>query len=205
MWDSNPLQMGATPTHVWIDGKLQIPLPPRSDRKGDIDVGVGKEGEEWTRFPSVPDWEKERKQAVEWEGLPPLAPRKQSGKIVFLNVQHVWFKGTDGKLQEGHRSGSNLFNMAVERGKIVCVGDIVVCPMDAFEPDDYVDLDGGSILPGMMTFGSPLGLEEIRNEPSTGDGLPFDAFTERVPAILDDPGAVASAVDALMFGTRNAL
>ncbi|KAJ6539527.1 carbohydrate esterase family 9 protein [Mycena capillaripes] len=201
MWDSNPLQMGATPVHVWIDGKLQIPLP----RRGPVDVGVGKEGEKWTRFPSVPDWEKERKQAIEWEGLPPLEPRKQSGKIVFFNVRDVWSRGPNGKIQQVRRSDSDLVTMTVEGGKIVCVGDEITCPTDTFDAADYVDLDGGSVMPGMMTFGSPLGLEEIRNEPSTGNGFPLDAFTERIPAILNDPGAVSSAMDALVFGTRNAL
>jgi hypothetical protein len=56
-----------------------------------------------------------------------------------------------------------------------------------------------------MAFGSSLGLEEIPGEPSTGDGSLFDAFTENVPRILNDPGAISSAMDALMFGTRNAL
>ncbi|KAJ7240322.1 carbohydrate esterase family 9 protein [Mycena haematopus] len=205
LWDSNPLQVGATPVHVWIDGKLQIPLPPRSDRNGAINVGVGKEGEQWAHFPSVPNWEKERKQAIEWEGLPPLTTKKQSGTVVFLNVRNIWSKSADGKIQQVHRSGADLANIAVRSGRIICVGDNVMCPMDALDVAEYVDLDGGSIMPGMMTFGSPLGLEEIRSEPSTGNGPPLDAFTERIPAILNDPGAVENAMDALMFGTRNAL
>ncbi|KAJ7044508.1 carbohydrate esterase family 9 protein [Mycena alexandri] len=197
LWDSNPLQMGATPIRVWIDGQLQIPLPPRSDRNGPIQVGVGKEGEHWSQFPPVPNWDAERKQAIEFEGLPPLTTEKP-GKVVFNNVREVW----DGRLQQVRRSDSNLVNVAVENGRIRCIG---VCPEDAFDADAYVDLNGGAIVPGMMTFGSPLGLEEIRSEPSTGDGPPFDAFREKIPGILDDPGAVVSAMDALMFGTRNAL
>ncbi|KAJ6490404.1 hypothetical protein C8R47DRAFT_1124518 [Mycena vitilis] len=203
LWDSNPLQMGATPVHVWIDGILQIPIPMRSGRVDEAIVMTGKEGEEWKRFPSVPDWEKERKEAIEWEGLPPLASRKESGKVVFLNVREVWSGGRDGKIQ-ARVLGSDLVNVAVESGKIVCVGDTIACPTNAFDAAQ-IDLDGGSVIPGMMSFGSSLGLEEIRSEPSTGDGVPFNAFTERVPAILGDPGAVTSAVDALMFGTRNAL
>lgn len=204
LWDSNPLQLGATPVHVWIDGKLQIPLPPRSDREGPI-AGGGKEDKKWGRFPSVPDWEKERKQAIEWEGLPPLTTRKQSGNIVFLNVRNVWSGNADGKLQKVHRSGSDLVDVTVRGGRIVCVSDKIACGTDVLDADEYVDLDGGSIVPGMMTFGSPLGLEEIRGEPSTGNGPPFDAFAERIPAILNDPGALGRAMDALMFGTRNAL
>lgn len=68
-----------------------------------------------------------------------------------------------------------------------------------------VDLHGGSISPGLMSYGSPLGLEEIAGEASTGDGRPYNAFAANVPNILDDPGAIMRAMDALMFGTRNAL
>ncbi|KAJ7228499.1 carbohydrate esterase family 9 protein [Mycena pura] len=206
MWDSNPLQFGATPVRVWIDGRLQIPVPPRSgSTNSDVQVGVGKDGEEWTRFPAVPDWDEERRQAVEWEGLPPLKGRKQSGKVVFLNVREVRYHGADGVVQEVIRSGSDLVSVAVANGRIMCVGDELACSMDTLDADEYVDLDGGAVLPGMMTFGSPLGVEEIRSEPSTGDGLPLDAFTDRVPPILNDQGAFISAMDALMFGTRNAL
>ncbi|KAJ7765048.1 hypothetical protein DFH07DRAFT_902839 [Mycena maculata] len=203
MWDSNPLQPGATPKYVWIDGALQIPLPRRTDRE-QVEVGVGKEGEEWTRFPGVPDWEKERKQAIEWEGLPPLTGRKQSGRTIFLNVRDVWL-GVDGTVQQVVHPGSDLVNIAVENGRITCVGDSVACPSTTFDAAEHVDLNGGSVSPGLMTFGSQLGLEEIRSEPSTGDGSPFDAFTDRVPAILHDPGAVVKAADTLRFGTRNAL
>ncbi|KAJ7129499.1 carbohydrate esterase family 9 protein [Mycena epipterygia] len=202
LWDSNPLQQGATPVHVWIDGVLQIPLPPRSGREGTINVGVGKEGKKWSQFPDVPDWEEERQQAIEWEGLPPLTGRTQSKKILFSNVRDVWHTGADGEIQRVLHSGSDLANVSVENGRIRCIG---ACPLDAIGADEYVDLDGGSISPGLMAYGSPLGLEEIPSEPSTGDGSPFDAFTERVPAILGDPGAVVKAVDGLMFGTRHAL
>ncbi|KAJ7490396.1 carbohydrate esterase family 9 protein [Mycena galericulata] len=204
MWDSNPLRPGATPKSVWIDGVLQIPLPLRSDREH-VDVGIGKEGEEWARFPSVPDWEEERKRAMEWEGLPPLTGRKQTGRILFTNVRDLWLGNASQTVQKGFHSGSDLVNVAVENGRIICVGDNVVCSIATFGADDYVDLNGGSVSPGLMTLGSPLGLEEIRSEPSTGDGSTFDAFRERVPAILNDPGAVVQAADALMFETRNAL
>ncbi|KAJ6598878.1 carbohydrate esterase family 9 protein [Mycena vulgaris] len=185
--------VGATPVYVWIDGVRQIPLPPRSDRDGAVDVGGGKDGEEWSLFPDVPDWEMERKEAIEWEGLPPLTGRKLN-KVVFLNVREVWYRSADGDIKDV-RSGSDLLNVAVEDGKIKY----------AFGADDYVNLDGGSVSPGLMTFGSTLGLEEIQSEPSTGDGSPFDAFAEKVPAILNDPGALVAAVDGLIFGTRHAL
>ncbi|KAJ7684011.1 carbohydrate esterase family 9 protein [Mycena rosella] len=199
LWDGNPLQLGATPLRVWIDGALQIPVP-RSDREGTIDVGEERNG-----FPDVPDWDKEREQALKYEGLPPLTGRKQGKKIVFINVREVCYNGADGRMEQVIQSGLQLLNVVVENGKIRCVGDDMGCPLDAFDADEYVDLDGGSVSPGMMTFGSSLGLEEIQSEPSTGDGSPFDAFMEKVPGILHDPGAVVAAVDGLVFGTRHAL
>jgi hypothetical protein len=199
------MRAGATPVYVWVDGVRQIPLPPRSDREGNVEVGVGKDGEQWSRFPEVPDWEKERKEAIEWEGLPPLTRRPQTKKVVFVNVREVWRSGPDGKIKQLVHPSSGLFNVIVEDGKVKCVGDDDGCRLDVLGADEHVNLEGGSVSPGLMTFGSRLGLEEIQDEPPTGDGSSFDAFTEKVPAILNDPGAVVMAVDGLVFGTRHAL
>ncbi|KAJ7068447.1 hypothetical protein C8F01DRAFT_1118223 [Mycena amicta] len=193
MWDSNPLQVGATPVRVWIDGQLQIPLPTR----GEVPVGVGKDGEKWAQFPSVPDWEKERREALEWEGLPPLAGRRSTARVVFYNVREVRHN------DQVHRSEVG-FNVVLESGRAVCIGDAISCSVDTFEAEEYIDLNGGVIVPGMMSFGSPLGTEEIHREPSTGAGWILDAFVDRVPPIFNDPGAIAYAMDSLMFGTRNA-
>jgi hypothetical protein len=57
----------------------------------------------------------------------------------------------------------------------------------------------------LTSYGSPLGLEEIADEPSTTDGGLYDAFVSNIPRILDDSGGILRAMDALMFGTRNAL
>ena len=56
-----------------------------------------------------------------------------------------------------------------------------------------------------MSFGSPLGLEDIAAERSTGDGPIHDAFVTDMPSILGDAGGVVRAIDALKFQTRNAL
>lgn len=58
--------------------------------------------------------------------------------------------------------------------------------------------------PALVSFGSPLGLQEISGEPSTYDGVVFDAFGE-VPAIIGGDQSVIRAVDGLQYGTRDAL
>jgi len=57
----------------------------------------------------------------------------------------------------------------------------------------------------LMSFGSPMGVEEIAAEPSTSDGEAYNAFITNIPNILDDSGGVLRAMDALMFNTRNAM
>lgn len=206
LWDSHPLRLGATPVKVWIDGILQIPVPSKTNEETDIEVGKGKEGDGWRQAPETPNWDKEREEAIKWDGLPPLEGRKLEGKVVFMNVKEVWRKSEDGDIAQVFSNLSEetgLGSVVVEDGKITCMG---MCVDIESQPSSKIfDVRGGSIAPGLMTFGSPLGLEEITGEPSTTDGETYDAFRRNVPKILDDTGAVVRAVDALMFGTRDAL
>ena len=206
LWDSHPLRIGATPIKVWIDGILQIPVPSKTDEENHVEVGKGKDGVEWKILPRAPNWDKERKEAIKWDGLPPLEGKKTENRVMFTNVKEVWTRTKDGGLaQSFHASSLSEFgSVVVEAGKVTCIGK--QCEDLAVNGDiTTLDLKGGSISPGLMTFGSQLGLEEIASEPSTRNGETYDAFTSNVPRILDDVGGVVRAVDALMFGTRNAL
>lgn len=213
MWDSHPLQLGATPIKVWIDGIVQIPVPPKSKKEEnkEVVVGKGKEGSEWKEVPVVPNWDKERQDLIKWEGLPPLQGKKQKDKVVFNNVKTIWARRSGGIVElttesTTHPRKDGLYTVVAKNGKIVDICDQppYAC-VEAQHPDFSVDLRSGSISPGLMTFGSPLGLEEVAGEASTGDGEPFDAFTGNIPNILHDVGGIVRAMDALMFGTRNAL
>jgi len=201
MWDSHPLRLGATPTHVWVDGLLQIPVP--RNKHHPVQVGAHKDGEQWRRVPKAPNWDKERNETVLWDGLPPLEGSKRD-HVVFMNVKKIWKRGPGGKIMDVLEDDTpgNGVTVIVEGGKISCLGNTCV---STSREATTVDLKGGSIAAGLMTFGSPLGTEEIASEPSTGDGQPYDAMIEDVPAILNDNGAIIKAVDALMFRTRNAL
>lgn len=207
LWDSAPLHIGATPVRVWIDGIVQIPVPLKiGEEGGHIVVGRGKDGREWREIPDVPNWDAERKKAVEWEGLPPLEGTKESSKVVFVNVREVWTRGVDGLVKSLDKGEDEFGVVLVEGGKITCAGTAAICvPTTATRPHDFVNLRGGSISPGLMSFGSPLGLEEIAGEPSTGDGVLYNPLVEDIPNILGDVGGIVQALDALQFGTRNAL
>ncbi|KAF9534703.1 carbohydrate esterase family 9 protein [Crepidotus variabilis] len=207
LWDSHPLRVGATPQKVWVDGILQIPVPSKTGEETHVVIGRGKEADEWKRKPYVPDWEQERNQSIRWDGLPPLRGRETEDRIAFINVKQVWKRVLDGEVHEAFTAesteeGLQLGMVVVEAGKLSCLG--VDCG-DLVGNAEVIDLRGGVVSSGLMTYGSPLGIEEIASEPSTGDGTTFNAFETDVPRVLDDTGAVVRAVDGLIFGTRNAL
>ena len=211
LWDSHPLNFGATPMKVWIDGILQIPVPSKDGVDIPVEVGKGKEGDRWRRVPSVPNWDKEREEALLWEGLPPLSGRSsKSDRVVFTNVKSLWMRTKEGKIQQGFANGSAAVNDAESlqtlvfvKGKLSCIGS--ACSAEELARSKTVDLQGGSISPGLMTYGSTLGLGEIMGEPSTQDGDFADALTVNVPKLMDDVGGLVRAVDTLVFQTRDAL
>ena len=72
--------------------------------------------------------------------------------------------------------------------------------------DEVVDLKGGSLAPGLTSYGSPLGLVEIRLEPSTNDVTVLDPLVDgNLPSILGKDAAIIRAVDGLQFQGRNTL
>jgi hypothetical protein len=91
-------------------------------------------------------------------------------------------------------------SVGVEDGKVVCVGQ---CSDFAEEVVDIIDLEGGTITPGLTSFGAPLGLVEIRLEPSTNDERVHNPLDGDLPAVLGD--TIMRARDGLMFGGQNLL
>ena len=196
LWDVHPLQLGAKPRQVWIDGIPQLVMTHSHN-----------EDDERQEPPPVPNWDRERKAAIAWEGLPPLGPRRiKKGKVVLKNVREVWVREEHGiKERWNARPGQEGGIVVLNDGVVSCVGREAWCLTG--EDDQFalsIDLHGGSIGPGILTYGSRLGLEEIEGEMSTGDGLIQNPYSEEVPKILADTAGVVRAVDALQFSTRNA-
>ncbi|KAI0089202.1 hypothetical protein BDY19DRAFT_889764 [Irpex rosettiformis] len=212
LWDSHPLHLGATPQQVWIDGIPQLsPSTAPSQKKGSF----------FEQPPRVPNYDAERKEAWDMEGLPDLSAKEvKRGKVVLKNVESVWIRTEEGVRERwAAQPGKHLGAVVFVRGTVACIGEEGWCltstANDSSEseadggnmgPEDIeIDLQGGSVGPGLMTFGSPIGIEEIPQEGSTGDGPLVDAFRGNAPSILNDVGGLTRAVDALQFGTRDAL
>ncbi|KAG1725689.1 uncharacterized protein EDB91DRAFT_1254630 [Suillus paluster] len=185
IWSSHPLSLASTPTHVYIDGIPQLSLPNRYINKGS------------TTPPRMPNFDAEKVATVAHEGLPPLEPHSVK-RALFVNVSGLYMRGdgSSGVACVSEQAGS----VGVEDGRVVCIGQ---CSDFGNGDVDIVDLEGGTITPGLTSFGAPLGLVEIRLEPSTNDGAVHNPLDGDVPAVLG--GKVVRAQDGLMFGGQNLL
>lgn len=124
--------------------------------------------------------------------------------IVFTNVGSVFSKiGTEVQ-QVFSASSAGLGVAIVKAGELICYGAHTTCLEHSTSNDaEWSDLDGGSICPALISYGSPLGLEEIHDEKSTRDGAVLDPLADRIPRVLSG-NKVIRAVDGLLFATRDA-
>ncbi|KAJ7322929.1 carbohydrate esterase family 9 protein [Mycena albidolilacea] len=195
VWDSHPLALGATPKQVFIDGIAQLENPYTSHKP-----------ESAQHIPHTPDFEKEISDAIEHEGLPPLEPETaKSDVVVFWNVGSIFLKNkTTRGISEVFTSALKDGVLVFENGRITCSGSLEACPGAlSYSNALYLNLEGGTIYPGLVSYGSTLGLGHIPGEASTNDGPVFDPLSAQVPEILD--GSVIKAADGLLFATRDAL
>ena len=208
LWDSHPLALGATPHQVWIDGVPQLSLPTTNSPAPVPDTKPAA----LQALPKVPNFDAEAIEALKYDGLPPLEPTAASaGTIVFANVSSVFLRTSGSASVEQHtgiEEGASM-SVVVRAGHVVCLGlSSSSCVHDALRASNgdvqLVDLVGGAISPGLTTYGSALGLEEIQGEVSTRDGRAPDALDRTVPGLAGGSGGLVRAVDGLQFATRHA-
>lgn len=195
VWDSHPLAIGATPIQVWIDGISQLHNPYVSAKPSTLQSA-----------PSTPNFDKEAAAAVKYDGLPPLSTASPTTNvIVFTNVGSVFSKiGTE--IQQVFSASDAGRGVAiVKAGELLCYGAHAACVNHITSNEmEWFDLDGGSISLALVSYGSPLGLEEIHGEKSTRDGVVLDPLAHQIPDVLEGD-EVIRAVDGLLFATRDAL
>jgi len=198
MWDSHPLALGATPAQVFIDGIPQLEDPY-----------VVSKPDAFQEFPKVPNFDREAEEAVRFEGLPPLFPTTAStNTILFTGIHSVILPSRGDYAEVFSAQEQEAGVVVVQNGNITCYGTATACSLHDLADGErvrVVDLQGGAISPGLVTYGSPLGLQEIEAEPSTGDGQVFDSLTGWAPKVLGSDDSIIRAVDALQFAGRDAL
>ncbi|KIY48772.1 hypothetical protein FISHEDRAFT_65620 [Fistulina hepatica ATCC 64428] len=194
LWDSHPLALGATPQQVFIDGIAQLPVGPDG-----LSAHVPLKPAAFQSVPRTPNFDAEAQAAVDYDGLPPLEPSSEAGRVVFANVSAIY-------LRDG--AGTNVLPppgfVVVEKGEVVCHGGSCAGSVDGSDAV-FVDLQGGMIGPGLVTYGSPLGLEHINGEDSTRDGTLPNRLRNSPSAIVGGDGALIHAFDGLQYASRDML
>lgn len=143
IWQSHPLQLGATPSQVYVDGIPQLKNPhlvARSDHDQEL--------------PPSADFAKEIAEVISTHGDPSFEPKSRVEGVVFTNVSSVILRD-GGKLKEllgEARSASERETdvVVVSDGVVVCVGS---CAASLLAGKVMVDLKGGSLQPGLTAFG----------------------------------------------------
>lgn len=190
IWDSHPLALGATPMQVFIDGIPQL------------NTTIKKKPAAFQTAPTTPNFDKEMEETLKHDGLPPLNPGPgDPGKIVFHNVASLYLRDSDGKtIQQVMLSQVKDSNQTVviDNGRVVCVGQCLQFHSKGLR---HIDLEGGSIAPSLISYGSGLGLVNIDMEASANDGSVVDPLLETGSWKWPIP----RAVDGLQFETRQAL
>ncbi|THU96122.1 hypothetical protein K435DRAFT_966103 [Dendrothele bispora CBS 962.96] len=297
LWDTHPLALGATPVQVWIDQIPQLPFASdpfaHTDSTGTSSASdpedngqphvITNKPSRFQELPKVPDWTKERKEVVKWDGEPPLegwssGSREEGGmgkmggsgrggkkRVRFIGVRSMWVRtsvrgdtvdagsytsgieeGVGGELKALFDESDDIESLSdqtppitwtvlVEDGRVICYEPDnlnkessiarltkkkhhhVPCTISSLgtSTTEIVNLFSGSLSPGFTSFGSPLGLVEIRLEPSTNDGDVWDPLTDGDPPGIFGTGipsggesgeaSLNRARDGLFFGGRNTL
>ena len=193
------MALGATPSQVFIDGIAQLEAPY-----------IVSKPKTYQRTPRIPNFNNDAHKAVNYEGLPPLAPKKSpiNTTIIFKNVKSLYQKRGSVIEQVLFSQETNGFStIMIRNGSIVCSGEELCSKVAPLDPTSLltIDLEGGSISPGFVSFGSPLGLQHMDKEPSTNDGIVYDHLLQPIPDVLGGNSAIIHAVDGLEYGSRDAL
>ncbi|KAL8278048.1 hypothetical protein RQP46_009508 [Phenoliferia psychrophenolica] len=192
LWNSHPLSLGATPQQVLVDGIPQLPLRPIT---GPI-------------FPSslLPPTPPHHTKASIAASISPDLPtsRNVSSSATFINISEIFLPGNVGDGGIDHLSSTpskeDSLSLVVRDGKIICAGH---CPLSPEDLQYSTDLKGGTILPPLISFGPPMGLEVFESEPSTSDGMIPGNSLRDLKEVLN--GGVARAADGVSFGDKHVL
>ena len=195
VWDSHPLSLGATPKQVYIDGIPQLEDPQ-----------VSPKPDSFQDLPKTPNFDSEAAATVKYDGLPPLTS-KRSKHVMFTNVSSIYTRNEDHiTVVDVENEMSEWLTVVVKDGIIICTDRGESCHDISQGNLDIIDLQGGSLAPGLTTFGSPIGLVEISMESSTNDGTVYNPLEKDIPSIIGGGElSIIRAVDGLQFGGRNTL
>ncbi|KAI3007394.1 hypothetical protein CBS147346_3203 [Aspergillus niger] len=148
IWDSHPLQVGATAVEVFIDGRPLL-------QKGDI-------ADESSSF-GVDDLQRvpETRPTIDLDQRTNVCSKS---RLVFTGIQKALIDSPS--LDQA----TDDLVLVVEDNALACLGAKQTCLRGEEEGVTEVALNNGYLTPGLIAFGNNLGIQAISSEESTGDG-----------------------------------
>ncbi|OAA77103.1 carbohydrate esterase family 9 protein [Akanthomyces lecanii RCEF 1005] len=170
VWDDHPLNRGATPLQVFIDGIPQL-----------NDTLVKKStGSSWVQ-PSAAGAPPRVKPQVKYE--PSEKTRVgtcqtmtgANGNLVISGISRVFFQDFPQLALKKPVAETGSLQLILEDGKVVCAGTSGACrdsraKIESTEGYGSLQLTNGHVVPGMTALTNALGAREIAMDPNTGDG-----------------------------------
>ncbi|RXK42406.1 hypothetical protein M231_00396 [Tremella mesenterica] len=150
VWNDHPLQLGASPLQVWIDGSEQI-------------IGGASDQESLTWNSSLVHHAPKQRGIVQTP--PPLNSTFGKGNVIFRSIRtHLH--------PSGLKSNSATGDVVILNGRIECVGqcdDFILQAMRRGAVE--MKLENGYLVPGLTALTPMHGLTDILMESSTSDGF----------------------------------
>lgn len=167
IWDKHPLQAGATPLKMLIDGEKVLDLA--------IEDGTFEQSAPKSRYTS----------------------KSIGADEEHLNEKSYLIKGISSSfLTTLEKSAESLFELLVEDGEVSCFSPS--CPTTNREVI-VIELEQGTIIPGITAVSEAHGLVDIPSEPSTGDG----DIREYAGGSFRDSSSVMFAHNGLHLGSEH--
>ncbi|SNX87424.1 uncharacterized protein MEPE_06134 [Melanopsichium pennsylvanicum] len=217
VWNNHPLAIGASPVEVVIDGIAQLgphAIVPNKDlprgqgehvkEDKQIDAPAAPKSGNWTT--EIETVKNSYEEIIAFEKLAfPSAKQPIPNCTVFINVGQRFFRSSISRVKSETFSVNSFGRVVVSNGNILCSGEecsFSICPSEA--STTVIDANGGTILPGLTSYGSNLGLSDIVSEAQASDGYAQDP-TASSNAIISTPEYLRSwpavrAVDGLQWG-----
>ncbi|KAI9228895.1 MAG: hypothetical protein DHS80DRAFT_14802 [Piptocephalis tieghemiana] len=202
IWDHHPLSLGTRPLQVIVDGQIQLDaLDDLSIYPHPYQEGKGKEDEKERRKEGEEEEKGEKKNhgkddKAHSEDITITNPSPSSFHAIEMNLGRIiQGQGSSWSASEEEKKGKELI-LVVENNRILCIGPD--CDQAARQhPGDIYDMRKAWLIPGLVLTGVPLGLREIEQEDSTGDGegsgdIPWEGGPTTPP--------ITYAADGIGFG-----
>ena len=192
LWDRHPLQLGATPVAVYVDGVSQLGKAYASGGEA-LKTGDAPPSADYSHeFQRVRN-ESDAIASGRARAFP--EPIFEASAVVLRNVSRVFQRANDSIHALNLVSDGTL---VYANGRVTCVDAYHVCH-DQVPPHALsVHLHGGTVLPGLTSYGSTLGLSDVPSESSASNGQDPSLLTRHL--YLDTKRLVPRAEDGLIFG-----